>query len=111
VYPSITCVKLKRQITVAGHVVVKEYKDEGDTRTLLDRPALNQLRADLKTDLFDPSIFLRPIASPAPSPTTASIAASAHGGFWPVRHMLTAMANVRVRAQSGKHMRTEFFLV
>jgi DNA invertase Pin-like site-specific DNA recombinase len=49
VYPSTTWVKLKRQITVAGHVLVKEYKDDGHTRTLLDRPALNQLRADLKT--------------------------------------------------------------
>ena len=58
VYPSTTWVKLKRQITVAGHVLVKEYKDEGHTRSLLDRPALNQLRADLKTDLFDTVHFL-----------------------------------------------------
>jgi hypothetical protein len=58
VYPSTTWVKLKRQITVAGHVVVKEHKDDGHTRTLLDRPALNQLRADLKTDLFDAVHFL-----------------------------------------------------
>ena len=58
VYPSTTWVKLKRQITVAGHVLVKEYKDDGHTRTLLDRPALNQLRADLKTDLFDTVHFL-----------------------------------------------------
>jgi DNA invertase Pin-like site-specific DNA recombinase len=58
VYPSTTWVKLKRQITVAGHVLVKEYKDDGHTRTLLDRPALNQLRADLKTDLFDAVHFL-----------------------------------------------------
>jgi DNA invertase Pin-like site-specific DNA recombinase len=36
-----------------GGVLVKEYKDDGHTGTLLDRPALNQLRADLKTDLFD----------------------------------------------------------
>jgi site-specific DNA recombinase len=58
VYPSTTWVKLKRQITVAGHVLVKEYKDDGYTGTLLDRPALNQLRADLKTDLFDTVHFL-----------------------------------------------------
>jgi DNA invertase Pin-like site-specific DNA recombinase len=58
VYPSTTWVKLKRQITVAGHVLVKEYKDDGHTGTLLDRPALNQLRADLETDLFDIIHFL-----------------------------------------------------
>jgi hypothetical protein len=36
----------------------KEYKDDGHTGTLLDRPALNQLRADLKADLFDTVYFL-----------------------------------------------------
>src|SRR5262249_22004880 len=49
--------ELKRQIAAAGHVLVKEYIDDGVTGTLLDRPALNQLREDLKTDLFDAIYF------------------------------------------------------
>src|SRR6516165_6862028 len=49
--------ELKRQIAAAGHVLIKEYIDDGVTGTLLDRPALNQLRADLKTDLFDAVYF------------------------------------------------------
>jgi len=39
---------LKKQIAAAGDVLVKEFIDDGYTGTLLDRPALNQLRADLK---------------------------------------------------------------
>jgi site-specific DNA recombinase len=50
--------ELKRQIAAASHVLVREYKDDGHTGTLLDRPALNQLRADLKADLFDTVYFL-----------------------------------------------------
>jgi DNA invertase Pin-like site-specific DNA recombinase len=33
--------ELKRQIAVAGHVLVKEYIDDGVPGPLLDRPALN----------------------------------------------------------------------
>jgi site-specific DNA recombinase len=51
-------VELKRQISAAGHVLVREYIDDGYSGTLLDRPALNQMRADLKTDLFDTIYFL-----------------------------------------------------
>ena len=51
-------VELKRQIATAGHVLVKEYIDDGYSGTLLDRPALNQLRADLRTDAFDTVYFL-----------------------------------------------------
>jgi site-specific DNA recombinase len=51
-------VELKRQITAAGHVLVKEYIDDGYTGTLLDRPALEQLRQDVKTDQFDAIYFL-----------------------------------------------------
>src|SRR5271155_5831547 len=40
-------VELKRQITAAGHVLVKEYIDDGYSGTLLDRPSLNQMRADV----------------------------------------------------------------
>src|SRR5712691_1424599 len=51
-------VELKRQITAAGHVLVKEYIDNGYSGTLLDRPALEQLRQDAKTDVFDAIYFL-----------------------------------------------------
>jgi site-specific DNA recombinase len=33
------------------------YTDDGYTSTLLDRPALEQMRADLKTDLFEAVYF------------------------------------------------------
>jgi site-specific DNA recombinase len=49
--------ELKRQIAAAGDVLVKEYVDDGYSGTLLDRPALEQLRADLKTGLFDTVYF------------------------------------------------------
>jgi site-specific DNA recombinase len=49
--------ELKRQIAVAGHVLVKEYIDDGITGTLLERPALEQLRQDAKTALFDTIFF------------------------------------------------------
>jgi DNA invertase Pin-like site-specific DNA recombinase len=45
--------ELKRQIAAAGHDLVKEYIDDGHSGKLLDRPALNALRTDLKADLFD----------------------------------------------------------
>jgi Resolvase, N terminal domain len=51
-------VEPKRQITAAGHELVREYIDDGYSGTLLDRPALNQMRADVKTDLFDRVYFL-----------------------------------------------------
>jgi site-specific DNA recombinase len=38
-------------------VLVKEYIDNGYSGTLIDRPALDQMRADLKTDLFDVVYF------------------------------------------------------
>jgi site-specific DNA recombinase len=50
-------VELKKQIAAAGHVLVKEYIDDGITGILLDRPALEQLRQDAKTDLFDRIYF------------------------------------------------------
>lgn len=49
--------ELKKQIAAAGDVLVKEYVDDGYTGTLLDRPALEQMRADLKTDLFEAIYF------------------------------------------------------
>jgi site-specific DNA recombinase len=51
-------VELRRQINIAGHVLAAEYIDDGYTGTLLDRPALNRMRADLKTDRFDRIYFL-----------------------------------------------------
>jgi site-specific DNA recombinase len=50
--------ELKRQITAAGHVLVKEYVDDGYSGAYLDRPALDQLRLDVKTDAFDVAYFL-----------------------------------------------------
>src|SRR6516162_4012742 len=40
--------ELRKQVAAAGHELVKEYIDDGYSDTLLDRPALDQLRADLK---------------------------------------------------------------
>lgn len=50
--------ELKKQIANDGNVLVKEYIDEGYTGAMLDRPAMNQLRADMKTDLFEIIYFL-----------------------------------------------------
>jgi site-specific DNA recombinase len=50
--------ELKRQIEAAGDVLVKEYIDDGYSGTLLDRPALNQMRTDAKADIFDAIYFL-----------------------------------------------------
>jgi DNA invertase Pin-like site-specific DNA recombinase len=49
---------LKKQIALAGHALVREYTDEGFSGPRLDRPALDQLRKDLKTNLFDIVYFL-----------------------------------------------------
>jgi site-specific DNA recombinase len=51
-------VELKRQIAAAGFELAQEYIDDGYTGTLLDRPALNRMRTDLKTDRFDRIYFL-----------------------------------------------------
>ena len=48
---------LKKQIVVAGHLLVKEYIDAGWSGSRLDRPALDTLRKDLKTDLFEAVYF------------------------------------------------------
>jgi site-specific DNA recombinase len=49
--------ELRHQIAAAGHELVREYIDDGVTGTVLDRPALEQLRQDAKTDLFDRIYF------------------------------------------------------
>ncbi len=51
-------IELKRQIEAAGDVLVKEYIDDGYSGTLLDRPALDQMRTDAKADVFDAIYFL-----------------------------------------------------
>jgi site-specific DNA recombinase len=48
---------LKKQIAAANHVLVKEYIDNGFSGTRFDRPELDQMRKDLKTDLFDVIYF------------------------------------------------------
>jgi site-specific DNA recombinase len=49
---------LKKQIAAAGHELVREYIDDGYTGTKLNRPGLERLRQDVKTDLFDAVYFL-----------------------------------------------------
>src|SRR5258708_16788532 len=51
-------VELKRQIAAAGHVLIREYIDDGYTGTEMERPGLKQLRADVKTGVFDAIYFL-----------------------------------------------------
>jgi Resolvase, N terminal domain len=51
---------LKKQIAVAGHELVREYVDEGFSGPRFDRPALDQMRKDLKTNIFDVIYFLDP---------------------------------------------------
>ena len=45
--------ELKSQIKDAGAVLVKEYVDDGYSGARLDRPALEELRRDVKTSFFD----------------------------------------------------------
>jgi site-specific DNA recombinase len=51
-------IELKSQIKEAGAVLVKEYIDDGYSGARLDRPALEELRRDVKTPLFDSIYFL-----------------------------------------------------
>ena len=48
---------LKKQIAAANHTLVKEYIDNGFSGPRFDRPALDQMRKDLKTNLFDVIYF------------------------------------------------------
>jgi DNA invertase Pin-like site-specific DNA recombinase len=50
--------ELRRQIGAARHVLVKEYIDDGYTGSRMDRPALQELRRDLRADVFDVIYFL-----------------------------------------------------
>jgi DNA invertase Pin-like site-specific DNA recombinase len=49
---------LKKQVAAAGRTLVREYIDNGFSGPRLDRPALDQMRNDLKTNLFDVIYFL-----------------------------------------------------
>ena len=56
-YP--TCYSaLKRLIRAAGDALVQDYVDDGYSGAQLNRPALDQLRSDLKTAHFDTIYFL-----------------------------------------------------
>jgi site-specific DNA recombinase len=48
---------LKKQVADSGDVLVKEYIDNGYSGARLDRPALDQMRKDLKTNTFDVIYF------------------------------------------------------
>ena len=50
--------ELRKQVADAHDVLIKEYIDDGYSGARLDRPALDQLRNDLKTPLFDTIYFL-----------------------------------------------------
>lgn len=49
--------ELKKQITASGDVLVKEYIDDGFSGALLNRPAMDQMRRDLKTNIFETIYF------------------------------------------------------
>src|SRR3989344_5133048 len=50
--------ELKRQVAATGDILTKECIDDGYSGAKLDRPGLEQLRKDVKTDLFDAVYFL-----------------------------------------------------
>ena len=49
---------LRKQIAAAGLQLVREYIDDGFPGARLDRPALDEMRRDVKTPLFDAIYFL-----------------------------------------------------
>jgi len=51
-------VELKKQIVRAGCALVKEYIDDGYSGAQLDRPALEQLRTDARSSLYEAVYFL-----------------------------------------------------
>lgn len=50
--------ELIQQIKKDGNILIREYSDNGWSGTRLDRPALDELRNDVKTNLFDVVYFL-----------------------------------------------------
>ena len=53
-------VELKKQITAAGHELVKEYIDDGYSGARLDRPGLDALRNSAERGLFEAVLCLTP---------------------------------------------------
>ena len=51
-------IELKRQIAAAGHVLVKQYIDDGYSGAELTRPGLRQLLEEAKSDSFKVIYFL-----------------------------------------------------
>jgi len=70
--------ELKRQIAAAGHVLVKEYIDDGYSGAELTRPGLRQLLEEAKSDSFKVIYFLahdriaRDVAHQIPEPEHGS---------------------------------------
>lgn len=50
--------ELKKHIIKNNDILVKEYVDEGYSGARLDRPAMDQFRKDIKSDLFESIYFL-----------------------------------------------------
>jgi site-specific DNA recombinase len=50
--------ELRKQVFQNGDELVKEYIDEGFSGAMLDRPAMNQLREDMKNESFQLIYFL-----------------------------------------------------
>jgi site-specific DNA recombinase len=48
----------RKQVLQNGDELVKEYIDEGFSGAMLDRPAMNQLREDMKKETFEKIYFL-----------------------------------------------------
>lgn len=51
-------VELIQQIKKDGNILVKEYTDNGYSGAVLDRPAMDELRSELKNNVFDIVYFL-----------------------------------------------------
>jgi site-specific DNA recombinase len=49
--------ELKKQVARTGHILVKEYIDDGYSGTILDRPGFGELRRDAKGEAFDAIYF------------------------------------------------------
>ena len=55
-------IALKSQINESGAVLVKEYVNDGYSGARLDRPALEELRREVRAPLFDSVYFLNTLS-------------------------------------------------